>query len=137
MIRILDKNTTDKIAAGEVIERPVSIVKELIENALDSGASSIVCEIKNGGKSYIRVTDDGCGISSTGDKTAHGASREISLSFRKRKQHIGIGDITPGPDYALRRNIIPVQIIGPHFFKWTHLFRGGGGGYANPTDIRR
>lgn len=62
MIRVLDKTVSDKIAAGEVIERPLSIVKELVENAVDSGASSIICEIKNGGKSYIRVTDNGCGI---------------------------------------------------------------------------
>ena len=62
MIRVLDKSVADKIAAGEVIERPVSIVKELVENAVDSGARSIVTEIKNGGKSYIRVTDNGCGI---------------------------------------------------------------------------
>ena len=58
MIRILDKQTADKIAAGEVIERPVSIVKELVENSIDAGATSIVIEIKKGGKSYIRVTDN-------------------------------------------------------------------------------
>ena len=62
MIRVLDKQVSDKIAAGEVIERPLSIVKELMENAIDSGADSIICEIKNGGKTYIRVTDNGTGI---------------------------------------------------------------------------
>lgn len=62
MIRILDKQIADKIAAGEVIERPVSIIKELVENSIDAGADSIVIEIKKGGKSYIRVTDNGCGI---------------------------------------------------------------------------
>ena len=62
MIKVLDKNVADKIAAGEVIERPISIVKELVENALDAGADNRVVEIKNGGKTYIRVTDNGCGI---------------------------------------------------------------------------
>ena len=62
MIKVLDKNVADKIAAGEVIERPISIVKELVENALDAGADNLVVEIKNGGKTYIRVTDNGCGI---------------------------------------------------------------------------
>lgn len=62
MIKVLDQFVSDKIAAGEVIERPLSIVKELVENSIDAGASQIVIEIKNGGKSYIRVTDNGSGI---------------------------------------------------------------------------
>lgn len=61
-IKILDNLTIQKIAAGEVIERPSSIVKELVENSIDANAKSIVIEIKNGGKTFIRVTDDGDGI---------------------------------------------------------------------------
>ncbi len=61
-IKLLDNITIQKIAAGEVIERPLSIVKELIENSLDANSKNITIEIKNGGKSYIRVTDDGDGI---------------------------------------------------------------------------
>lgn len=63
MINVLDSSIVDKIAAGEVVERPASIVKELLENSIDAGASIITIEIKNGGIDLIRVTDNGCGIS--------------------------------------------------------------------------
>lgn len=62
-IRVLDENTINKIAAGEVIENPASVVKELVENAVDAGATEISVEIKGGGRQLIRITDNGCGMS--------------------------------------------------------------------------
>lgn len=62
VIHVLDEVTANQIAAGEVVERPVNAVKELVENAVDAGASSIEVEIADGGMTYIRVTDDGCGM---------------------------------------------------------------------------
>ncbi len=70
-IKVLDKGTIDKIAAGEVIDRPASIVKEMLENAIDAKATAVTVEIKEGGISFIRITDNGCGI----------AKEDIKLAF--------------------------------------------------------
>lgn len=93
-IQVLSKETIDKIAAGEVVERPSSVVKELLENAVDAGSTAVTVEIKEGGISFIRVTDNGCGIDKTQVQTAflrHATSKIqtaddlshiVSLGFR-------------------------------------------------------
>lgn len=71
-IKLLDRDTIEKITAGEVVERPLSVVKELVENSIDAGATGITVEIREGGLEYIRVTDNGCGI----------APGEVKLAFQ-------------------------------------------------------
>lgn len=93
-IHVLDAETIDKIAAGEVVERPASVVKELVENAIDAGATSVTVEIKDGGISFMRITDNGSGIEKSQIRTAflrhatskinnaEDLSRIASLGFR-------------------------------------------------------
>ena len=73
MIKVLDQNTINKIAAGEVIEKPGSVIKELVENSIDSGATAVTVEVKGGGLSFMRVTDNGAGINKD----------EVKLAFKR------------------------------------------------------
>ena len=82
-INVLSKEISELIAAGEVIERPASVIKELVENSIDSGAAHITIEIKNGGTTYMRVSDDGCGMAFEDVPTAflrHATSKIITKS---------------------------------------------------------
>lgn len=91
-ITVLDKQTIDQIAAGEVVERPASVVKELVENAIDAGATAITVEIKQGGISFIRITDNGCGIDKKQIPTAflrHATSKITKVSDLLSIQSLG------------------------------------------------
>lgn len=91
-IHVLDAETIDKIAAGEVVERPASVVKELVENAIDAGATSITVEIKDGGISFMRITDNGSGIAKEQIRTAflrHATSKIESAEDLSRIASLG------------------------------------------------
>lgn len=90
-IAVLDKNTIDKIAAGEVVERPASIVKELVENAIDAGATAVTVEIKEGGISFIRITDNGSGIAK--DQVRLAFLRHATSKIRSVEDLIHIGSL--------------------------------------------
>ncbi|HAX32797.1 MAG TPA: DNA mismatch repair endonuclease MutL [Coprococcus sp.] len=82
MIKVLDQNTINKIAAGEVIEKPSSVIKELVENSIDSGATAVTVEVKRGGLSFLRVTDNGAGIKKDEVKLAflrHATSKLVTV----------------------------------------------------------
>ena len=88
-IKVLPKEIAELIAAGEVVERPASVIKELMENAIDAGSSSVTVEIKNGGITYIRVTDNGCGISREDIRNAFISHATSKISTRDDLYAIG------------------------------------------------
>lgn len=90
-IQVLDQITIDKIAAGEVIERPASVVKELVENAIDAGATAVTVEIKDGGISFIRITDNGMGIEA--DQVPTAFLRHATSKIRKVEDLLDVASL--------------------------------------------
>ena len=90
-INLLDSETINKIAAGEVVERPASVVKELVENAIDAGAGAVTVEIRDGGISMIRVTDNGCGIDA--DDIDFAFARHATSKIRSAEDLLTIGSL--------------------------------------------
>ena len=87
----LDPHLANLIAAGEVVERPASVVKELVENAIDAGAKTVTVELQNGGMTFLRVSDDGCGMSREDAKTAF--LRHATSKLRSKEDLAAIGTL--------------------------------------------
>ena len=98
-IAVLDQNTIDKIAAGEVVERPSSVVKELVENAVDANSTAVTVEIKGGGIDFIRITDNGCGIE----------KKQVPIAFLRHST----SKIRSVEDLLKKSLMVPKRIVCP------------------------
>lgn len=129
-IQQLDAHVADLIAAGEVVERPASAVKELVENAIDAGASTITVEIENGGMTYIRVTDDGCGMEPSDARTAF--LRHATSKLRTKEDLAAIGTLGfRGEALAAISSVSKIDLLTK-----THEAQGGTALYLEAGVIR-
>lgn len=126
-IEVLDEKTIDQIAAGEVVERPSSVVKELVENALDAGATAVTVEIRDGGTSMIRVTDNGCGIGQ--DQIRIAFFRHSTSKLRKIEDLADIASLGfRGEALSSIASVAQVELITktPDSFAGSHYLIEGG-----------
>ena len=123
-INLLSPHVADLIAAGEVVERPASVVKELLENAVDAGASKVTIEIKNGGMTYLRVTDNGCGMSAADARTAQDPAkpRFVAGSMGPTGKTLSMSPSVNDPAY---RDITFEQLVSAYETAAEGLLDGG------------
>lgn len=114
IIKVLPKNIAELIAAGEVIERPSSVIKELVENCIDAGAKNVTVEIQNGGTTFMRVTDDGCGIKEEDVRSAF--LRHATSKIKQKDDLDAIGTLGfRGEALASICAVAKVEILTKHF----------------------
>ena len=131
-IQVLDKHTAELIAAGEVVERPSSVIKELMENAIDAGSGRITVEIRNGGITYMRVSDDGCGIAREDVATAflrHATSKVHTAADLSAISTLGFRGEALASIAAVAQVDLTTcargDLVGTHYCIWGRLSGGG------------
>ena len=127
-INVLDKHVAELIAAGEVVERPASVIKELVENSIDAGAAIVTVEIKAGGVSYMRITDNGCGMAREDVPVAF--LRHATSKVHKQDDLEQIGTLGfRGEALASVASVSHVEVLTcePGAVEGTHYIISGGG----------